>query len=177
MRMIALLRAINVGGNRKVPMEQLRALASKAGLQNVQTYIQSGNVVFDAALAPSAVEALLERALEKQFGFEVPVIVRSARAWATYAKGSPFADAEVEHPNLLHLLLSKSKPNQDALAALRARAAPGERLELLGDALWVYFSAGLARTKLTPAAFDKAVGSSVTARNFKTVKQLAAIAT
>mgnify|MGYP002372376888 CR=1 FL=1 len=84
--MVALLRGINVGGNRKVPMADLRALGESLGLKSVATYIQSGNLVCVSSLTPEEVEAGLERAIEKHFGFEVPVIVRTGDQWAAYAR-------------------------------------------------------------------------------------------
>jgi uncharacterized protein (DUF1697 family) len=171
--MIALLRGINVGGHRRVPMAELRDLALAAGLSDVGSYIQSGNLTFAAALDAAAAEAALEKAIEARFGFAVDVIVRTAAQWARYAAGSPFPDAASARPNLLHLGLSKRPPKPDAAEKLKARAAAGERIELLGDAIWLDFGAGVARSKLSPAAIDKAAGSPVTARNWKTVLKLA----
>jgi uncharacterized protein (DUF1697 family) len=100
MRMVALLRGINVGGNRKVPMPELCALAAIAGLADVKHYINSGNIVFEAGkLKPDHVAAELEKAIEKRFGFLVDVIVRTATQWKKYAAGSPFPEAERSRPN------------------------------------------------------------------------------
>src|SRR5262245_16850824 len=115
-RMIALLRGINVGGNRKVPMAELRQIASEAGLEEVETYIQSGNLTFATTQTPAAAEAALEKAIEEKFGFAVDVVVRTAAQWARYAAGSPFPDAAKERPNILHLGLSKKPPAPDAAA-------------------------------------------------------------
>lgn len=171
--MVALLRGINVGGNRKVPMAELRALAEQAGLADVATYIQSGNVVFGSTKTPELVATTLEAAIEKKFGFFVDVVVRTQAQWATYAQSCPFAEAAAERPKLLHLALSRKPPARGAAEALQARCSAGETLSLVGDALWVDFAGGVARSKLTPAALDKAVGSTVTARNWTTVQQLA----
>src|SRR5262245_58118250 len=91
---VVLLRGVNVGGNKLVPMQRLRALAEKLGCTGVATYIQSGNVVLKSALAEPRLESALEAALESAFGFAVPVIVRSLAEWKRYAAGSPFPDAE-----------------------------------------------------------------------------------
>src|SRR3954465_590828 len=101
MLMVALLRGINVGGNRKISMPGLRGVAEEIGLRNVKTYIQSGNLVFDAGRADApGVTLRLEEAIEKRFGFAVDVIVRSGTKWREYAKGAPFADAVQQRPNL-----------------------------------------------------------------------------
>ena len=177
-RVIALLRGINVGGNRKVPMAMLTEACRKAGYHDVLHYIQSGNLALTAPGTAADVEAALEKIIAKQFGFDVPVITRSAAQWKKYAAGSPFPSAEKTTPNLLMLCLSKSKPLAGAVEALRERATFGEKIEARGDALWVsYADAGaVAKSKLSTAFFDKVVGSTVTARNFNTVLKLQAMA-
>jgi uncharacterized protein (DUF1697 family) len=172
-RMIALLRGINVGGANKVPMQALRALAEKLKFTDVSTYIASGNLLLTSALDAAATERALEAAIAKQFSLEIPVIVRTREQWSAYASGSPFADAERDRPNVLHLALSKKPLSLDAVATLSAYAKGGERLSALGDALWIDFNEGAARSKLTPSVLDRAAGSSVTARNFNSVKKIA----
>lgn len=173
---IALLRGINVGGHRPVPMAELRVLCGELGLADAQTYIQSGNLVFAATGTARALEARLEQAIAGRFGFAVDVLVRGAAQWPGYVAGNPMPEAAEAQPNLVLLGLSKSPPRPDAVAALRERAAAGERVEAAGEALWFHFPQGSARTKLTPAAIDRAVGSPVTTRNWRTVQKLAEMA-
>lgn len=168
---LALLRAINVGG-RKVPMAELRALCADLGWTDVATYIQSGNIVFAAPGGDAAVEEALEKALAARFGFEVPVIVRTADEWAGYAAGSPFPEVETTAPNALLLAASKRPLSPGAAEALQERARDGELVREKQGALWVHFAGGIARSKLTPALFDKLAGSPVTARNWRTVVTL-----
>ena len=170
---IALLRGINVGGNKKVPMADLRNLAAGLGWQQVQSYIQSGNLVFAAEGSGAAAEAALERELARHFGFSVEVIVRAGADWQRYAAGSPFRESQTAWPHRLLLGLSKRPPQADAAERLRAYAKAGERIELVGDALWLDFAEGIGTSKLTPAVLDRAVGSTVTARNWLTVGKLA----
>ncbi|HUR63292.1 MAG TPA: DUF1697 domain-containing protein [Candidatus Thermoplasmatota archaeon] len=173
---VALLRAVNVGG-RKVPMADLRKLVERLDFGEVQTYIQSGNLVFMGAGTAAAVEAKLEKAIAAKFGIEVPVIARTAEQWKAYlAVPKPFAQAAADTPNWLLLGLSKQPPRKEAVAELLARAKNGERLELAGDGLWVHYPAGVGESKLTPASIDKAVGSPLTARNLNTVRKLAEMA-
>ena len=160
--MLALLRGINVGGNKKVPMAELRSVATTLGFTAVQTYIQSGNLVFGT----------LEQAIQAHFGFPVPVVCRTLTQWERYAQGSAFPDAETERPNLLHLGLAKSTAIPGAAEALARYATAGERFHLEGDTLWLDYVAGVARSKLTPVALDRAWGSIVTARNWNTVQAL-----
>ena len=80
---IGLLRGINVGGHNKIPMADLRTLVATMGWSQVQTYIQSGNLVFTAAGAPAAIEDQLEQAIERHFALSIPVLVRAAADWTT----------------------------------------------------------------------------------------------
>jgi uncharacterized protein (DUF1697 family) len=170
-RMVALLRAVNVGG-RKLPMAELRALCADLGWGDVATYIQSGNVVFSALGKPATLEKILEEAISKGFGLDVPVIVRTAAEWAHYPPGNPFPQAARDEPNRLMLLLSKSSPAKGAEEVIQARAVAGERVKRAGDALWFHYPEGAGTSRLTPALIDRAVGSPATARNYRTVATL-----
>ncbi|HYN45300.1 MAG TPA: DUF1697 domain-containing protein, partial [Allosphingosinicella sp.] len=140
-RMVALLRAVNVGG-RKLPMAELRALCAELGWRDVATYIQSGNVVFIADGTPDALEKTLEDAVAKRFGFDSPVIVRTAAQWAQYPPGNPFLRAAEDEPNRLMLLLSKAPPAKGAEDVIQARAVAGEQVKRAGDALWFHYPDG-----------------------------------
>lgn len=171
-RHVALLRGINVGGTRKLPMARLREICADLGWAEVATYIQSGNVIFAADGEAAALEQTLEEAIEAAFGFAVPVIVRSAAEWRTYPPGNPFPEAARDEPNRLMLHLSKRPPAADAEERIAARAAAGESVRRIGDALWIHYPAGAGTTKITPSLLDRAAGSPVTARNWRTVVTL-----
>ena len=138
----------------------------------METYIQSGNVVFMAEAAPAELEAALEAAIQQRFAMTIPVIVRSASGWPAYVAGNPFPEAAAAEPNRLMLMLSKGPPQPDAAAALQERARDGERVAAAGDALWVHFTSGSGTSRLSPALFDRLVGSPVTARNYRTAVKL-----
>ena len=169
---IGLLRGINVGGHNKIPMSELRALCSEIGWSNVQTYIQSGNLILSAAGKPAALEAELQRAIERRFALSIPVIMRAAVDWSAYLQTNPFLAACKKEPHLVMLCLSQKNAKADAVKQLRERAPGGERLAQVGDALWIHFPGGVARSKLSPALLDRSVGSPVTARNWLTVLKL-----
>ena len=124
-RFIALLRGINVGGRGMVPMAELRALCDGLGWRNVATYIQSGNVVFDASGETAALEKGLEAALGAKFAFAPAVIVRTASAWKACVAGNPFAAESAKEPNRVQLGLAKARPRAGAAEALEERAAAG----------------------------------------------------
>lgn len=170
-RLIALLRAVNVGG-RKLPMAELRALCGELGWQDARTYIQSGNLVFSAPGKAEALEARLEEAIKDRFGLDVPVIVRTAAQWDAYAAANPFPKVAREEPNRLQLLVSKRPPDAGAAPKLMERARPGEAVEAAGGALWFHFPDGVGTSKLTPTLIDKAAGSPSTGRNWRTVLKL-----
>jgi len=169
---IALLRGINVSGCNKVPMAELRPLCGKLGWSNVQTYIQSGNVVFSAVGTAKTLETELEKAVERRFGVSISAVVRAGADWPAYVKANPFPEASATEPNAVMLLLSKTPPKPDAVKMLRERATLDERIEGVGDALWVHFKGGVAGSKLSPSLFNRFVGSPVTARNWRTVLKL-----
>ncbi|HEV2818321.1 MAG TPA: DUF1697 domain-containing protein [Allosphingosinicella sp.] len=170
-RMVALLRAVNVGG-RKLPMADLRALCAELGWADVATYIQSGNLVFADDGEPAAREAELEKAIRSRFGLDVPVIVRTAAQWAKLTAANPFPKVARDEPNRLQLLVSKKPPDPDAAAKLMERARGGESVKVAGGALWFHFPEGVGISKLTPALIDKACGSPSTGRNYRTVLKL-----
>jgi len=164
---VALLRGINVGGKRMLPMKDLVALFTKAGATNVRTYIQSGNVVFDAKAAPSIVERV-QRAIEKTFGFDVPMVVRTGEALQAVVAASPFDD--VEH---VHVVFLGDSPTAAQVKALDPNRSPGDRFVVRGSDVFLHLPNGVARTKLSNAWFDSQLKTVSTVRNWKTVLELA----
>jgi uncharacterized protein (DUF1697 family) len=166
---IALLRGINVGGQRKVVMAQLRALCEGAGLGDVRSYVNSGNLVFTAQGKAEILEKRIEAAIQAHYGFAVDVMVRSAKDWSGYLRGNPFPEEAIKQPNLVMILVPKAKLAGDTIAKLRAKAIGGERIEQVGDVVWIYFAQGAGRSKLAGAM----PGSiPVTMRNWRTVLKL-----
>lgn len=175
---IALLRGINVGGHKPVPMGELRALCAQLGLTDVQSYIQSGNLLFGSGQPATAasIESALEGAIAERFGFPVDVLVRDASAWPALVAGNPLRTESEKQPSLVMLALAKRRPDPGAVTALRGRAQAGERIEAAGEAIWIHFAGGAGRSKLSPGLIDRLVGSPVTTRNWRTVLKLAELA-
>lgn len=174
-RSIALLRAVNVG-NRKLPMAELRALCEELGWSDVETYIQSGNVVFSTAGAGPALESALEGAVERRFGYWSDVMVRSVEQWRELLACNPLPAEAAAEPNRVLVGLAKARIEAGAADAIAARAVAGERVVQAGDALWFHYPAGVGTSKLTPGLIDRAAGSPVTARNWRTMQKLAEMA-
>jgi len=166
---VALLRGINVGGHRKVPMADLRALAEGLGLDGVRTYVASGNLVFSSESGEeSALEAQLESAISDRFGFGVDVIVRGAEHWAALAAGNPFPEQSAATPNYVMMTIGKRPATDADVASLRPRAGADEAVERVGEALWFWFGNGSGRSKLAAAPLKDVW----TARNWRTVGTL-----
>lgn len=170
---MVLLRGINVGGHKKVPMADLRELAEQLGLENVQTYIASGNLLCRSSLSAKTIERRLETAIEEHFGFAVAVLARRDVQWFELAEGSPFPDAEAERPNLLHVGLAKGKVAADATESLGRFLTNGESVKAFETGLWIDYPNGVARSKITPKALDSSLGTPITSRNWRTVQKIA----
>lgn len=172
MRYAALLRGINVGGKNKLPMKELAALFVGAGCANVQTYIQSGNVVFDAPVAlAKGLSASIQQAIAERYGYRVPLIVRSGAELAKAVEGNPFlrrGAAEKE----LHVYFLADKP---AAAELDAKRSAPDEFVLRGREIYLRLPNGMGRSKLTNVYFDSTLKTVCTARNWATVLQLTAL--
>jgi uncharacterized protein (DUF1697 family) len=172
-RFAALLRGINVGGHNRVPMADLREACERLGWSEVETYVQSGNVVFAASGGPKALESALEKMIAEEFRCEIPAIVRAAADWPRYLAANPYRKAAEEAPDRVMMLLTKKELAAGAAEALRERATAGEQVEAAAGSLWIHYPGGVARSKLTPALIDRLAGSPATARNWRTVLALA----
>jgi uncharacterized protein (DUF1697 family) len=170
-RLIALIRGINVGSTRKLPMAELRAACAREGFGEVRTYIQSGNLVLDHGDAKHA-ETRLAALIHACFGLDVPVIARSSAQWDKLIATCPFPDEARDAPKLFHLLICKEPPQSGAVEALRERAKHGEKIAAWGDEIAIHFINGVADSKLAPSLIDRLVGSAATARNWNTVLKL-----
>jgi uncharacterized protein (DUF1697 family) len=165
---VALLRGINVGGNRKIRMADLRDVFTEAGCGDVATYIQSGNVVFTHdASDEQQLARKLERQIEAATGFAVPVMLRTDRELQAVLAANPFGD--LEHTKL-HIVFLATKPTaRDAKAFDASRFAP-EDYRVVGREVFLNLPDGIGRAKLPPALPLIRGG---TARNWRTVQTLA----
>jgi uncharacterized protein (DUF1697 family) len=173
-RWIALLRGINVGGNKKVPMAQLRELMEGLGHGAVRTYVQSGNVVFTAAdpgAAPEAAGRAIEAAIEAAFGFGSAVTIRTRDELAAVIASDPFADV-VDHPSRYHVLFLSGEGDASSLAELDRAAFEPERFALRGRELYLWTPEGIGRSPLAQRLTERRIGARATARNWRTVTTL-----
>jgi uncharacterized protein (DUF1697 family) len=170
MRCLALLRGVNVGGARSLPMRELEAAFTAAGATRAATVIQSGNVVFESA-RPEATCAAAAAAVETKLGFRPPVVLRSAAAWRAMVEANPFVAAGVG-PEALHLACLAAEPSPSLSARLDPRAFLPDEFVLAGADVYFRLPNGVAKANLTNARLDQAFGTVSTMRNWRTVLRL-----
>jgi len=172
--LIALLRGVNVGGN-VLKMDRLREICAKLGAENPRTYVQSGNVVFEAAGAAAEWEAKLEKKLAGESRLPVSVIVRTAAEMNKLLAGNPFLKEKgIDTARLAVTFLGQS-PAQPALAALSALEIGRERFHHAGRELYIHCPDGFANAKLY--GLEKVLKQRTTTRNWNTVIKLCEMST
>ena len=169
---VALLRAINVGGNNKLPMKDLVRLFESIGCGDVRTYIQSGNVVYTAGAALAKnVPALAAAAIEAELGLRVPVVTRTAAELAEASRARPFEGDD----GRVYVAFLADAPSAARIAALDPNRSPGDRFTILGRDMHIAFAAGAGKTKITNAWIDAQLGTVSTLRNLRTIAALVAM--
>ncbi|MDF2560934.1 MAG: hypothetical protein K0R99_2380 [Microbacterium sp.] len=170
-RSVLLLRAVNVSGRNSVPMARLReVLATGTDLVDVATYIASGNIICATPKRPAAACAAVRSLIHEEFGVDTPVIHRTHAQLVDSEAAQPFPEGDVKY---VHAMFLEGPPSAGAVEALEKRLLPEERLELIGNDLWIdYGSGGVHSTKLTKAVLDRALGVAGTARNLRTTRRL-----
>ena len=169
-RFVALFRGINVGGKHSLPMQALREILAACGCEDVQTYIQSGNVVFSSAAAASELAANIKQAIEERFGFAPQVLLLTVDRFVAIAAANPFTDAE-SNPKCLHVWFLTEKPGAPNLDALDDLKVESECFLLQEDAFYLYAPDGIGRSRLA-AKVDRNLGVATTARNWRTVSKI-----
>jgi uncharacterized protein (DUF1697 family) len=168
-----MLRGINVSGQNIIRMEHLRALCTALGFRNVETYVQSGNIVFRAAsTSPSSLSKRISEAMLRDVGFSVPVLVKTLREMGHVIKRNPFLkDRGIDRSNL-HVTFLSTVASKSALGNLDGLPTTPDRFSLRGREIYLYCPGGYGHTKLSNAAFEKALSVSATTRNWNTVTTL-----
>jgi uncharacterized protein (DUF1697 family) len=172
-RVAAFLRAVNVAGN-ALPMAALKTmLQDDLGFENVRTYLQSGNVVFETKKrGAGALEALLERETFDRLGVRTEYFVRSASELCEILDRNPFEREGVESPSRLVVFVLKDSPDRQRVAALRSWIKGPERVEAGTRHLYISYPGGLGDSKLTNAAIERLVQLRGTARNWNTIRKI-----
>ena len=171
-RRVSLLRGINVGGHNLVPMARLRAIYEGLHCQHVHTYLQSGNVVYLRAKAPTSVEAEVEAAIRDELDLDVRVIGRTHSDLARIVAVDPFPEAE---PAQRLVLFLASEPAAAVAREMGEVTVDRDRAVLIGQEFHLHCPDGIGRTKLTAMLSDRRLGMAATGRNWRTVTQLLAL--
>ena len=172
---VALLRGINVGGNKSIRMAELKALLEGFGLADVKTLLNSGNVVFTAGKGSGALMKELEDAVEKKFGFRPTIVLCTMAQLKKILEANPFPDMAKSDPSHLLVMTLAQKAKASAKASLAKVYSGPEEIEIKGANVYVTYPNGIGKSKLTNALLEKHIGVG-TARNWNTLTKLLAIA-
>lgn len=177
---VALIRGINVA-NTQISMERLRKLCAACGFEDVQTYIQSGNVVFSSGESAAACGDRLAARLQRELGKPIGVLIRSARELADVVGKNPFLkEKDVKEKDVetarLHVAFLAEKPKADRMKALSAADWGRDRFRYTGKDLYLHCPDGFGRSKLA-TTFERMLGVGGTVRNWNTVSKLLEMAT
>ncbi len=174
---IALLRGINVGGNKKVAMADLRELLNALGFADPRSLLQSGNLVFRSDGRKSAdLERLLDAETEKRLGLKTEFFVRTAKEWKAVVESNPFPDEAESDPSHLVVMFLKDAPNPESVEALQAAITGREIVRAAGRQAFITYPDGIGDSRLTNAVIEKKLGTRGTGRNWNTVMKLGALA-
>jgi uncharacterized protein (DUF1697 family) len=169
--MIALFRGINVGGHNKLPMRDLVEILAGLGLRNIETYIQSGNVVFDCEEDSNlGLSIRIRDAIHQSHGFTPDVILLRSEEFEEAILANPFPEVQVA-PKTLHLYFLESEPHDPNMQGIEQIKSENERVALIGKVFYLHAPDGIGRSKLA-AGVEKALGVSVTARNWRSVTKI-----
>ena len=171
---LSILRGINVGGHKKILMKDLKALYETLGFCEVSSYIQSGNILFKSDEENTQIiRENIERAIVSQYGFDVPVLIRTSEQIEKILEHQTFKDLDVESEGALRMItFLGDTPSSSALELLKPYLKEDEFFEIKGCELYAYFPNGYRNTKLTNNLIEKKLQTSATTRNYKTMLKL-----
>jgi uncharacterized protein (DUF1697 family) len=170
---VSMLRGINIG-HKRIKMDRLRSSFEALGLEQVQTYIQSGNVVFKTGKAStSGLSRKIEEKIVADFGFPVSVLTRSAGEISEAIANNPFLKEKGIDPDKLHVMFLSQAPATAALKKLAELTTPPEQTRCLGKEIYFYLPNGVAQSIWMKNPLDRVLQVVTTTRNWRTVNQLA----
>lgn len=169
---VSMLRGINVGGNATIAMADLKKLYESLGFGHVQTFIQSGNVVMSHEGDSDSLVSTIEKAIQRRFGFDVKVVVRTTKELESAIKNNPFPGRE----GVLYVTFLSERPAKNADGEIGRAKSVGEEFCVKGREVYLLCPEGYGRTKLSNNFFEKKLGVIATTRNWKTANALLAMA-
>jgi uncharacterized protein (DUF1697 family) len=173
MKYIALLRGINIGSKNRIKMADLRTIFESMGYENVKTYLQSGNVIFDAdSDNETKIADRIEKKINKTFGFSVNIIIRTESELKDIVNNNPFIEENRTEIDKFHVTFLKEKPDKETVLNLDLNNNENEKFEVIGREVYLHLPNGYSRTKLTNNTFEKKLKTIATTRNWKTATKL-----
>jgi uncharacterized protein (DUF1697 family) len=170
---IALLRGINVSGQRMIKMDALREMFADLGFKNIQTYIQSGNIIFQSDQVDCQnLSAAISNKIRDQFGFEVYVMVLKPGELAPVLENNPFLKIRTEEITGLYITLLSQEPEQSNIDKINSRTYIPDKFIISGKTVYLFCPNGYGRTKLTNSFFENKLKVIATTRNWKTINEL-----
>jgi len=167
---IALLRGINVGGHKKVPMAELRELLTKSGLENVKTYIQSGNVIFQSSQVDvQSIKAKIQKVTFNTFGFEVSVLVLTREHLKRIFDACPFSE---EKKPMSYFTMLSNTPSKELVKIASEKVYEGEEYYIINDCIYFFCEKGYGKAKFNMSLFERKLKVVATARNYRTMTKL-----
>jgi uncharacterized protein (DUF1697 family) len=175
-RLVALLRGINVGTARRVPMDELRRVVEGLGATGVATHLRSGNVVYGSPDPPARAGRRLERALAEAFGFAVPVVIRTAPQMRRIVADNPLPAEAAADPARLQVVFLSAAPPAGSLAGIEREDVGGDAIRVAGRNVYVWSAGGITGSPALATLERRRLPVVATARNWRTVERLAAMA-
>ena len=172
---VALLRGINVGKSKRIAMGRLRQLLGELGYADVRTHLQSGNAIITSGRRPDRVAREIARAIEREFGFDVEVVVRTKDELDAVIEANPMPEHTDQPAKLLVAFLSAA-PKPDRIKKLDPAEFAPDEIHFSGREAYLYHPNGVIAAKIGPTFWQKHLGVSATARNWTTVTKLASLA-
>lgn len=168
-----MLKGINVGGQKRVSMQSLKNMYSSLGLIEIETYVQSGNVLFSSDATESFLKNRIEKEIKREYGFEVPVFLRTEKELVDLIKNSPFKQKD---ETKLHVTFLSDRPsNSVPVEDLNAVKFGTEEFSITGREVYLFCPNGYGATKLSNNFFEKKLKVTATTRNWKTVNTLSSM--
>ena len=172
---IALLRGINVSGQKKILMADLRKLLSELGLENVKTYIQSGNVLFNTKRTSiEKLETRIHNAIKNHYGFNVDVIVKKPKELKEILNTCPFNE-EKKHKSYFTML--HTLPDKKLVKEASQKQYPGEEYHIIKNCIYFYCVTGVGKAKFNTNFFEQKLNTTSTTRNYNTMMKLLSLST
>ena len=174
---ISILRGINVGGKRLIKMQLLKELYESLGYKNIQTYIQSGNVVFQTTkIKATDCANIISQEINKVFGFDVPIIVLEKESFKAIVQANKFAKDKTKEAAFLHVIFLSDKPQLEDVEKITKNDYGEDAFYFEEKAVYLYCPNGYSNSKLTNGFFESKLQVQATTRNWKTTLQLLTIA-